>query len=91
MSNPQTKQETAAAQAAWLGRREQGVQVGPAGELQPLYSGELVAPATGWYTIPAPVRFAAWVWAISVIVGVVAVAAGAVVWAAVLGFSLSQL
>ena len=52
---------------------------------------ELIAPPTAWQSIPSPVRFAAWVWAISVIVGVAGAALFAVLFVLGLAAGMSSL
>ena len=48
-------------------------------------------PPTAWQSIPSPVRFAAWVWAISVIVGVAGAALFAVLFVLGLAAGMSSL
>ena len=50
-----------------------------------LPAGEFIAAPTAWQSIPSPVRFAAWVWAISVILSV----AGAVLFAVLMVLGLA--
>lgn len=85
MSKPLTPQETADAKAAWEARRTSGA---PSYTILPA---TLESGARGWYTIPKPIRFAVWVWAISVIIGVLGIAVGVLVWGGALIAALSQM
>jgi hypothetical protein len=49
------------------------------------------APEHGWQSIPSPIRFAVWVWAVFVIAGAIGVAIGAVIWFIVLASALGQM
>jgi hypothetical protein len=56
------------------------------------YRAKLVAPElTAWQSIPKPVRFAVWVWAITVIIGVAGILIGVALWVITAGALLSQM
>jgi hypothetical protein len=70
---------------AYKGKPQVGERM-PASEFLPV----LEARATGWQSIPKAVRFAVWVWALSIILSVIGAALAAVIWVIVLIVTFSQ-
>lgn len=62
----------------------------PVYDVQPAFH-EITAAPTAWKSIPTPIRFVVWVWAISVILGLIGAAVAVLVWVLAFGAAISQL
>jgi len=105
MSHPQTREEAAAAHAAWKARQaekarnltqEDRESIATGGTMYPgpLPSAEwhtLEGQPTAWQSVPKPVRFAVWVWAVVMIVATASFIAGLALWIITAGAVLATM
>ena len=75
IGRPLTKAESDAAAAEWKDRWE-AAQSEPLTVLHSAVGGQ----ASGWWTIPKPIRFVVWVYTILAIIGFIGAAIGAILW-----------
>lgn len=75
VGRPLTKAQSQAEHDAWKARWE-AAQNEPLTVLHSAVGGQ----ASGWYTIPKPIRFAGWVWAILTIIWVAGITIGGILW-----------